>query len=704
MQMTFPQSFRFASYLLLSAGFLSLFAGEALGPVLTGLYFLALAGSWRIRPIAISSWVQLALFICFLGIFVVDALLFSDFISATVHLLVLVSLVKAYSLEADRDYLVLYFISFGFLLFASAYTISISFLVVLIFYMFSAILTFILFESKKAYEENRSAQFSLKAFANVAVVVTALIVLLSIPIFLVVPRVSIGLFSMDRQLDLNMSGFSDKVNLGDIGQIITNSKVVMRVRVDASEEGLPHDLKWRGIALDHYDGLSWTNTRDGLRRLRREDDYDGVILSERRRPEENLIQQSIVLEPFSNSIFGAPQMVLLTGDVLPRSFLFEDGNDSVGVFRRVDGPLKYVVYSDVVARRDRLAVPVEGVVPEVVQRKYLQMPEMHPAVLELAEEITREYDSSLEKALAVERYLQSNFKYSLENTPAEAADPLLDFLMVTRAGHCEYFATAQAVLMRSLGIPTRLVNGFRMGEFNGFSDYFIVRQSDAHSWVEGYFPGPGWVEFDSTPAVGLNRSGFSLTRWFSQMLDSVDMFWTELITFDRVKQVGLFRSFRYGVRETWSQLARASVKVDELAKLGWMDGFARWDLLNVAYMVVGGLCMVLLGLLHRYRPYLRLLWKQWLSRGGSPALAPEYYIEMLRVLKRKGLSKKPSETPYEFLERIRPEFDSPTPALITELYYRNRFGSTPLKTSDLSEIYGWLQALRREWLRKGAVS
>lgn len=693
--MSFERALRAASYLLLCSGFISLLASEALGPLVTALYLLALVASWRMGRINLEGWIQLVLFVLFVAFFLIDGMALTDFVSATVHLLLLVSLVKVFTLEAERDYLILYCISFGYLLFASAYTISLAFLVTLILYIFLAILTFILFESKQAYEENRSAYFSLKGYANVALVITLLIVLIAVPIFVVIPRVSLGWLSVDRVLDLNMSGFSDKVSLGDIGKIIANSSVVMRVRVGAEPDRLPPDLKWRGVSLDHYDGRDWSNTRDHYRRLRRSSRFGGILVAEDRRDGENLIQQDIFLEPFSDVIFAAPELILITGEALNRTIMFQDGNDAIGVFRRIRGPLRYVVYSDLMSRAEKLAIPIEGSIPEAIQDRYLQLPEIHPGIVQLVEEITTGYTGSIARALAIERFLVGNYGYSLDNRSASADDPLYDFLMETKEGHCEYFAAAQAILMRIVGIPTRVVNGFKRGELNRFSDYYIVRQSDAHSWVEGYFPGPGWMEFDSTPVVDIGPQGFALTRWAAQLLDSVDALWVEIIMFDRVTQIGVFRSLRSNLSDTWNEISSISTRLDEFAKLQWLDGFKAWDFEGVAYLVVSGLLAAACWMIYRYRRYFRIWWKQWFSGSVSSSIAPEYYMEMLDLLGRKGLMKVPAETPHEFVERIQADFSSPTPALITQLYYRNRFGHFPLEASDLSRIYGWLKDLRR---------
>jgi len=104
---------------------------------------------------------------------------------------------------------------------------------------------------------------------------------------------------------------------------------------------------------------------------------------------------------------------------------------------------------------------------------------------------------------------------------------------------------------------------------------------------------------------------------------------------------------------------------------------------------------VILWAFRRYRRYFRIFYKQWFFRQESSRIAPEYYLEMLDLLNRKGFEKRAAETPNEFVKRIQTDFEPLEPALITQLYYRNRFGNVPLRSSDLSEVYGWLKELHR---------
>jgi len=112
--------------------------------------------------------------------------------------------------------------------------------------------------------------------------------------------------------------------------------------------------------------------------------------------------------------------------------------------------------------------------------------------------------------LAIEIYLRTRFGYTLQLPRVLPHDPLANFLFERKQGHCEYFASAMAVMLRTLRIPSRVVNGFQTGEYNDLTSQYVVRASNAHSWVEAYFPGYGWVAFDPTPAAPLEvRNGWS---------------------------------------------------------------------------------------------------------------------------------------------------------------------------------------------------
>ena len=707
--MTFSKAFQLSSYCLLFSGFLSLFVTGTVGLVLALAYVLVVAWwarreIWgRNRPhqkpgepmepsgLDLTGGQQLLVVIVILACFVVDLSTISGFVPATVHLLVFISLLKIFGRKREREYLQLYLISFSFLLLASTFTMSIVFLVLLIVYIFFAILTFLLFESKKAYEESRSARFSLKGYAQAAALITLLIGLISGPIFVTIPRTSLGLFGSKQQGHL--SGFSDKLNLGDMGKILKNSDIVMRVRVNTKVENLSPELKWRGVALDHYDGKAWSVGKR-KRRAVLPDGQGRFLVAQNRRQNEFQVQQTFFLRPFTDVLFGVPQMLMIYRGGIPEGPIVRDDNDSFRLLGRREGLRRYVVVSDIVTRNEKLARRVEAEYPEEMKERYLQLTPIHPAIYSLTSELTRNQDNLVGKVLIIEGFLKNNYKYSLENVSARAEDPLYHFLFDGKAGHCEYFATAQAVMMRIVGVPSRIVNGFRIGEFNHWSEHFVVRQSDAHSWVEGYFPGAEWVEFDATPGGPGERPAYWLSL-VGQLLDSVDLFWTEVVTFDRLKQIGFFRAAAFNVQSSWKRVSSLSYRLGSLRWFPWRESLENWKFSK--WMVLGGVVMVALlaWIVYRSRRYVRFLWRQRVLKQKPWDIAPEYYSEMLDLLRRKGFVKRPSETPAEFARRVSGYLPGPFLGSITELYYRNRFGNLPLDRRELSQIYTSLKQLRQ---------
>src|SRR5262249_15046520 len=150
------------------------------------------------------------------------------------------------------------------------------------------------------------------------------------------------------------------------------------------------------------------------------------------------------------------------------------------------------------------ANPVElralpAVYPVQVIHTYLQLPPLDPRIKALADQISSNSKNPYDKAANIQRYLISHYGYTLDLSGTHGDDPLADFLFVRRAGHCEYFASAMTVMLRAEGVPARYVTGFSPGEYNDVGGDYIIRESDAHAWVEVYFPQYGWLPFDPTP-------------------------------------------------------------------------------------------------------------------------------------------------------------------------------------------------------------
>ncbi len=132
---------------------------------------------------------------------------------------------------------------------------------------------------------------------------------------------------------------------------------------------------------------------------------------------------------------------------------------------------------------------------------YLQLPAAFPQdVRTLAERVTEGRDNPLDKALAIESYLRGpDFTYSQDiDAPPAETDGVEWFLLETRTGYSDYYASSMAVMLRAVGVPARMAAGYAPGELNEYGQR-VIRDSDSHGWVQVYFPDYGWIDFEPTP-------------------------------------------------------------------------------------------------------------------------------------------------------------------------------------------------------------
>ena len=301
------------------------------------------------------------------------------------------------------------------------------------------------------------------------------------------------------------------------------------------------------------------------------------------------------------------------------------------------------------------------------------MPALDPRIADLARQITAGASTDETRAFALEQYLRANFGYTLELPPKETADPLADFLFERRKGHCEYFASALAVMLRTLGIPSRLATGFDGGALNPISGWYVIRASDAHSWVEAWLPNRGWTTFDPTPPARTPPRQAWLARFMFYM-DAAEMFWQDwVVSYDLERQVTL------AARMQTSSRVLGSRWLDRF-RLAWLRGrSATMDARSQYGSSAVGVVLTALALwfaapivLRRLRTRTRL---KMVQRGEAVASdATLLYGQMLHLLRRRGYRKPPWLTPGEF-SRTLPS--SPTAELVASLttaYHALRYG------------------------------
>ncbi len=463
-------------------------------------------------------------------------------------LLIFVQLHRLLTRSGPRDDLYSYFIAFGQLLLASVLTVDVAFLVIFVGFIVSLVWALLLTRLELAVErdstvrragrpatrEDYAALDSLLRWPAFVAVTSLLVVLMAgtLGLFFVLPRLEASFLSTGLLPPVHVSGFTEQVRLGEIGLVQLSNEPVMRVRTSGPDGApVPADRTyWRGLAMDRFDGRAWTVSDPARIRLAW---IGGAGSTGPPRKAAWSLRQEINLEPLdSRAIFAAAEPVGLYGDFRSLEAASTEGFFAPGVRRR----LSYVAYSEPL-RPDletlRSSNPADSE-PDLVQL-YTQLPaDLTPRVGELAAEWTRGASSPADAALLVQERLRSDFNYGLEQPASAFPDPIAAFLDEVREGHCEYFATTMALMVRSLGMPSRVVNGFQGGEWNPVGEYWLVRQRDAHSWVEVHFPDVGWVTFDPTPAaaggvtgrarIGLLArldawSDYGRVRWASLMLD-----------------------------------------------------------------------------------------------------------------------------------------------------------------------------------------
>jgi hypothetical protein len=315
---------------------------------------------------------------------------------------------------------------------------------------------------------------------------------------------------------------------------------------------------------------------------------------------------------------------------------------------------------------------------------YLKLPAGHERIIELAQGVTRGAAGPPEQIERIFRYLRDSgrYRYSLVQPEVGARLPLEAFLFDQKRGHCEYFSSAMAVMLRAVGVPSRNVSGFLGGVYNRYGDYYALSQSDAHSWVEAFVDGFGWVPVDPTPAAGRSAPGDGLWLTLYAALDAVRTRWlTSVVAYDLQTQVNMaYRVFRV------VQRLRAAGLFSEAKDDGAVGRLSRrarallgWSLFSAALLGVA----LYLWLKRRARlgPAERPL-----SRTASEAV--KLYRELERALGRRGHARPASTTPREHARQLE-QRGLPWAGQVDEVtryYMEARYGERPLPPAELARL------------------
>lgn len=437
-------------------------------------------------------------------------------------------------------------------------------------------------------------------------------------------------------------GFNPYMDLRSRGRL--SDDVVMKVR---TEESTPY----RGVVFDEYNGKGWEISADeeDMEELTSDTVRFDMFLAQKTEPPEGptrqVAQVFYIEQDASNVIFGAyrPQTVFF-----PTSSIKVDPYNSVRAPYAIPAGSTYSVISDVPnASPDQLR-SAGTVYPEGIVDAYTQLPPNGlDRTRELAEELSAGTTNTYDTATKMNEYLKSTYAYDLSIEPQrERMDAVEYFLFEERRGYCEQFSSSLAVMLRSQGIPARIATGYVAGEYNPFTGLREVKASDAHAWVEVYFPGYGWSAFDPTPS-------FDSTPW--QYYEQPAYQGSEV--------------FEFLAKRTGDTLSPA------LSALGTlMRGVAALDpasILAAGAIVASAVFLIVYG--RRYVAKRRRKPEMQRSVKVSDARLYSRYRALANALEGAGVRREEHQTPEEYARRAARATDEPAVARLGEIYLYARF-------------------------------
>lgn len=677
---------------VLGSGYLDLPAAVLAGAGIA----LRVLGLWGVIAIRLDSKLVTGVTVAYILFYPFDYLYLSrDFLGATVHLVFFLAVMKVLTAETDRDFVYLILVAFLELLSAALVSVNLSFFGYLACFLAFTFGTFTSLEIRRGLR-NPSAVSTVVArtlpwrLAALTGWILLGVLVLTSGLFFFLPRTARAAFQRLVPQKYHLTGFSNEVALGTTGEIQRSGEVIMRVRMFSGEDATP--LKWRGAALSRFDGHRWFNPASAGRLLRVNDGR--VILAgdgQRRRIGRRLGFEVTLRETGSGTLFftGVPEFLQTSLPVLIRM----PGDSYRGGYGGGDA-LRYMAYSFLEKSSPAASWPGAKLEPEE-RRANLQLPLLDSRIPALVREAVSGANADPARAAAIERFLLARYEYTADLPEEEVADPLAHFLFERRRGHCEYFASAMAVMLRVAGIPSRVATGFQGGPANPISGWRTVRASDAHSWVEAWIDGRGWTSFDPTPPAATPAGG--LASRLGLYLDAAETFWHEwVLGYSFEHQLSLAarlesgtRDFRFGWLGSFAEKWRETLE----STGAWIRRYGAALLVFLLGFAAAWLLAPRLAARWRLQRHLRRVRYGQAAAGDATLL----YRQALRVLSRAGFHKPAWMSPSEFCS-VLPESEARSLlTLITSAYNQLRFGGKPEPGAALAE---WLERLERTGTRE----
>ncbi len=559
-----------------------------------------------------------------------------------------------------------------------------------------------------------------------AVLTFALVLLVGLSFFVLTPRVWIGPLNVFGNSPLRAqggaTGFTENVKLGDIGQIMESGELVMEVEVlngDTDAPLAPSELAaavgeeplFRGAVLDHYHEGSWDKTADRNHRGNAFGDaYAPVRLNIRLQPLNSLV---LFYTGTIQGAAGETPLDTLHFHTFPQTLTRSEVSD-------MDTPYVYSVATDppdtfsIAESADRAytrnAIQLNGFSARM-QNLRIPPPER---LAELAQQVldrsTEDGEPDSEAtARVLEAYLRDSneFRYTLDLSVEDPTiDPVEDFVFNRKQGHCEYFASALALMLRGVGIPSRLVSGFKGAEYNTATGMLEVRALHAHAWVEAFVEG-GWVTFDPTPGQRDSEVATKASGDAPDLAGQTRSFWFQGMNYSKSQQDALvYAPLRQAVdiiRLNFAGLMQGQFPLlDQLKE--FMSSPHRW-FSGTGSAVAVVLLLAITGSVYLARVLFQR-WKGWTrdrELAQRRAITVEFYARLLHLLQQFGLADIQTLTPREFALRAEEQFESRfrtagitgTTLSLVESFYAVRFGAQPLSADQLQVVNEQLGQLER---------
>jgi hypothetical protein len=558
--------------------------------------------------------------------FILDSLILTgDLLIAVAHLTILFQAIKSFDLKEPWDHLQISFMSLLQIIILSELTISGTFGIIFVVFLIALVSSILIshFIKEKIIEKIR--------LTSPVITISILVLFITGVFFVITPRIRIGFGSKKIRKTYQISGFSDKVDFGSLGEVKLDYTVVMRA---ATSNPLRLPVYWKGSMLDYFDGVSWENTLKDKKRIYRDRVTNKFSILEGM-TNNGIIEQKIFLEPISTDvIFGLGNIVSIEAE---SRIILTDASGAIYNPDTFYRKLNYTAYSTLEALN---AYNIDN---------YVQLPSNIEKIKNLSKDITQGLKNNLGKAVKIENYLKTNYSYSLKTGPTPAdTNPIEDFLFRTKTGYCEHYATSMVLMLRSIGIPARIVTGFINGEQNEYGGYITVRQSDAHSWVEAIIENK-WKRFDPTPPA---PPASAPSRLFL-FLDSIRMKWYRYVV-------------NYSHHDQQKLMEYISMPVVKIPSLRNIKISSNKIMSAIMIIMAIGILVFLIKMI-RFKRY---------------DYVTAHYLKFRRYLRHKGASLNASSTPADCLREIHKLGTEKNAAEFVKLYEATRFGNKKMSKEE----------------------